>query len=115
MSVKIPNGSTLYIGSTYGASKVMSVVTNAAEAVATLEASHGVVANDILVVTSGWSRLNARVLRAKTVSTNDVTLEGFVTTDTTLGIKNVEVDRDSSSTHRLDVTTTVGTITIDKG
>jgi hypothetical protein len=38
-----------------------------------------------------------------------------VTTDTTLGIKNVEVDRDSSSTHRLDVTTTVGTITIDKG
>jgi hypothetical protein len=38
-----------------------------------------------------------------------------VTTDTTLGIKNVEVDRDSSSTHRLDVTTTVGTITIDTG
>ena len=38
-----------------------------------------------------------------------------VTTDTTLGIKNVEVDRDSSSMHRLDVTTTVGTITIDKG
>jgi Putative adhesin len=38
-----------------------------------------------------------------------------VTTDTTVGIKNVEVDQDSSSTHRLDVTTTVGTITIDKG
>ena len=38
-----------------------------------------------------------------------------VTTDTTVGIKNVEVDQDSLSTHRLDVTTTVGTITIDKG
>lgn len=38
-----------------------------------------------------------------------------VTTDTTVGIKNVEVEQDSSSTHRLDVTTTVGAITIDKG
>ena len=38
-----------------------------------------------------------------------------VTTDTTVGIKNIEVEQDSSSTHRLDVTTTVGTITIDKG
>ncbi len=38
-----------------------------------------------------------------------------VTTDTTVGMKNVKVDQDSSSTHRLDVTTTVGAITIDKG
>jgi hypothetical protein len=38
-----------------------------------------------------------------------------VTTDTTVGIKNVEGEQDSSSTHRLDVTTTVGAITIDKG
>jgi hypothetical protein len=38
-----------------------------------------------------------------------------VTTDTTVGIKNVKVDQDSSSTHRLDVTTTVGAIRIEKG
>jgi Putative adhesin len=38
-----------------------------------------------------------------------------VTTDTTVGIKNVKVDQDSSSTHRLDVTTTVGAIAIEKG
>jgi hypothetical protein len=38
-----------------------------------------------------------------------------VTTDTTVGLTDVKVDRDASSTHRLDVTTTVGTITIDKG
>ena len=38
-----------------------------------------------------------------------------VTTDTTVGIKNVDVDQDSSSSHRLDVTTTIGAITINKG
>jgi hypothetical protein len=38
-----------------------------------------------------------------------------VTTDTTVGIKNVKVDQDPSSTHRLDVTTTVGAITIENG
>lgn len=38
-----------------------------------------------------------------------------VTTDTTVGIKNVDVDQDPSSSHRLDVTTTVGAITINKG
>lgn len=38
-----------------------------------------------------------------------------VSTDTTLGVANVQVDRDSSSTHRLDLSTTVGAITVDKG
>ena len=38
-----------------------------------------------------------------------------ITTDTTVGIKNVKVDQDSSSAHRLDVTTTLGAITIENG
>ena len=73
---------TVSIASTYGTTKVMSAITNAAEAVATLEASHGVIANDILELTSGWQRGTNRILRAKTVSTNDVTLEGFNTSST---------------------------------
>jgi hypothetical protein len=83
MSVSLPNGATVAIASTYGASKTMSALSNANPAVATLEASHGVIVNDILVVTSGWSRLNGRVLRASAVATNDVSLEGFNSTSTT--------------------------------
>ncbi len=33
-------------------------------------------------MTSGWGRLNGRLVRAKTVATNDVTLEGVNTTST---------------------------------
>lgn len=84
MSVYLPNGSTIHIASGYGAEKDMTAVTNATEAVATFEASHGVVEGDFIEVTSGWSRLNNRIIRAGTVSTNDVNLEGFNTTSTTL-------------------------------
>ena len=69
---------------TYGTSKNMTAITNAAEAVATLEASHGVAAGDYVELTSGWGRLNGRIVRAKTVATNDVTLDGINTTNTTL-------------------------------
>lgn len=84
MGVKLPNGSTVSIASTFGSTKTMSAISNAAEAVATLEASHGVVENDIIeIYTSGWSRLNGRVVRADSVSTNDVTLEDINTASTT--------------------------------
>ena len=38
-----------------------------------------------------------------------------VTTDTTIGEQHVEVNRNSSSPHRINVSTTVGSITISKG
>lgn len=84
MGVKLPNGATVAIASGYGASKTMSVLTNAATAVATLEASHGVVLGDFIEVTSGWSRLTDKIVKAGTVSTNDVQLSGIVTTSTTI-------------------------------
>lgn len=83
MSVSLPNGSIVSIAATYGAIKVMSAVSNANPAVATLEASHGVIVNDILEVTSGWSRLTDRIVRASVVSVNDVSLEGINATSTT--------------------------------
>jgi hypothetical protein len=83
MAVQIPNGAIWSIASTMGAQKTMSAITNATQGVATLEASHGVIANDILVVTSGWSKLNGRVVRAESVSTNDVTLDDINTSSTT--------------------------------
>jgi hypothetical protein len=84
ISVRLPNGSLVYIASGYGASKSMTVLTNAAEAVATLEASHGVVENDYLEVTSGWSRLTNKIVRADSVNVNDVTFEDIDTSSTTI-------------------------------
>lgn len=83
MSASLPNGTVISIASAYGVAKTMSALTNAAEAVATLEASHGVIVGDILEVTSGWELLTGRIARAKTVATNDVTLESIITTSTT--------------------------------
>lgn len=83
MTARLPNGSTVSIASAYGTTKAMSAISNATEAVSTLEASHGVIVTDIVEVTTAWSRLNGRIARAKTVATNDVTLEGINTSSTT--------------------------------
>lgn len=84
MAVSLPNGATISIGSTYGATKTLSAFSNANPGVATLEASHGIVVSDIFEVTSGWSRANGNVYRASAVSTNDVSVEGLNTSSTTL-------------------------------
>lgn len=84
MAASLPNGSIISIASAYGAVKAMSALSNASEGVATLEASHGVVVGDVVEITSGWSKLNGRIARAKAVDTNDVTLEGINTSSTQL-------------------------------
>ena len=83
MAVTNATGTIVAIASTYAASSNMTAITNATEAVATLAAAHGVVVGDYLEVTSGWDRLNARIVRAKTVATNDITFETINTTSTT--------------------------------
>jgi hypothetical protein len=83
MSVSLPNGATISIGSTYGAAKTVSAASNANPCIVTLEASHGVIVGDIFEWTSGWSRANGNVYRAASVSTNDIGVEGLNTTSTT--------------------------------
>jgi hypothetical protein len=83
MAITLTTGTVLAIASTYGASVTMSAITNATEAVATLAAGHSVVVGDYLEVTSGWGRLDKRIVRAKTVATNDITFEGINTSSTT--------------------------------
>jgi hypothetical protein len=79
MSVSLPNGAIVAMASGYGSVKAMSAVSNANPAIATLEASHGVVAGDFLEVTSGWSRLTDKIVKAGTPSTNDIPLLGIDT------------------------------------
>lgn len=84
MSISLPNGALVAIASGYGAAKTMSALSNANPGVATLEASHGVIVNDVIEVTSGWSRLTDKVVRVSAVSTNDVSLEGQDTSLTSI-------------------------------
>jgi hypothetical protein len=84
MAVTLPNGALVAIASGYATARAMSAVTNADPAVATLEASHGIVTGDYIEVTSGWSRLTDKVVKAGTVATNDVPLLGIDTTATSI-------------------------------
>ena len=81
--ITLSTGVSLAIAKVYGSSVNMTALTNAAEAVATLAAGHACVVGDFLEVTSGWGLLDKRVVRVKTVATNDVTFEGINTADTT--------------------------------
>ena len=58
-----------------------SSVTNASEAVATSTA-HGYSNGDIVIMYSGWGRLNKRAFRIKSVATDTFVLEGCDTTNT---------------------------------
>lgn len=84
MSVSLPNGALVAIASGYGPLKSMSAVSNANPAVATLEAAHGISTGEYMEVTSGWSRLTDKIVRAGTVATNDVPLLGIDTTLTSI-------------------------------
>lgn len=87
MAKTLATGSQFAIASAYGTAKVFSSITNAAEAVASFAADPSLAAGDIVEVTSGWGRLDKRVVRVKTVTGTGpylVTLEGVNTTDTNL-------------------------------
>lgn len=84
MAVSLPNGALVYIASGYGVAKTMSAVTNANPGVATLEAAHDIIEGDFIEVTSGWSRLSDKIVRAGTVTTNDVVLDEYDTSLTSI-------------------------------
>lgn len=82
MAVSLPNGATVAVASAYGSDVTISAITNANPAVATATA-HGLVAGDIIEVTSGWSKLNGKLVRVGTVAdANTFELEGINSTST---------------------------------
>ena len=74
---------TLALATTYAAADTVSAVTNADPAVATTSGSHGITTGNFLEVTSGWSRLNNRIVRAASASGTTVTYEGYDSSNTT--------------------------------
>lgn len=83
MAAQLPDGATVLIATTYGSAKPVSAVTNASPAVATSTA-HGLSNGALVLVASGWSRLNARVLRLASVATNAASFEGFDSSSTSV-------------------------------
>lgn len=84
MAVKYSTGSTYSIAQTYGATLTVSAASNAAECVLTLTDASTIAVNDIVEFTnSGWERAAGRIFRVKAKSTNDITLEGFDTSNAT--------------------------------
>lgn len=84
MSIISARGAVLNLGSLPGTAKNMTAITNATAAVATLETGHGVVVGDYVYIRSGWAQLDKRIARASAVASNDVTLEGIDTSDTSV-------------------------------
>lgn len=79
---QVPTGATFYVASTIAAAKTVTAVTNASEAVVSSTA-HGYSNGDVVIMYSGWGRLNKRAFRIKSVTTDAFTLEGADTTNTT--------------------------------
>lgn len=81
MSVKLPNGAIVSIASERGEAINFTAITNANPAVATAT-GHGLSKGDIVSVTSGWNRINDKVVRVGEVTDDTFELDGIDTTDT---------------------------------
>ncbi|MBK5541505.1 phage tail protein [Pseudomonas sp. TH05] len=81
MGYKIPNGGTFQHAATYEAALPFTAISNAAEAVATVVGAD-LDAGDIVLITSGWSKLDNKVVRVKAATAAAITLEGIDTADT---------------------------------
>ncbi|MBF6029675.1 phage tail protein [Pseudomonas sp. P115] len=81
MGYKLPNGGTFQHAATYAAALAFATISNATEAVATVVGGT-LAAGDIVLLTSGWSKLDSKVVRVKAATAIAITLEGIDTSDT---------------------------------
>lgn len=77
----LPSGTILAVATAFAAAKTVSGISNAAEAVVSCTA-HGYSVGDIVQLYSGWTRLNRRAVRVKSVLTDSFVAEAIDTTNT---------------------------------
>jgi len=77
----VPTGTIYSIATVFAAAKTVTAVSNAAEASVSCTA-HGFSVGDIVQIFSGWGRLNRRVVRVKSATTDAFVAEGINTTNT---------------------------------
>lgn len=80
---RTPTGTIHSVATVLAGSKTITGITNAAEAVVS-SVAHGYSAGDIVLVFSGWGRLNFRAFRVKTALADSFVLEGANTSNTEL-------------------------------
>lgn len=80
MAVKLPNGATVHIATALAAEKKVTAASNAGEAVLTATA-HGFANGDLVLLTSGWGKLNERVFQIADVKADTFKLVGVDTTN----------------------------------
>lgn len=80
MAFTLPNGSTIDLASSYSAEVEVESISNANPAVATAPA-HGFAEGDIVLLTSGWSKITNRAFRVGAVTTDTFVVEGVDSTD----------------------------------
>ena len=83
MTARLPDGAIVSIATTMGTAKTVSAITNAATGVAT-STSHGFTDGDLVIMSSGWSNLDNRIVRVDNSATNAFDIEGIDTSSTTL-------------------------------
>jgi len=83
MAYRLPNGSTMEIGATYGTAVAVTAVTNANPAVVTA-AGHGLDEGDVVVFTTGWTRLNDRLFRVVNPTADTFQLEAVDTSNASI-------------------------------
>ena len=83
MGYKIPNGGYFQHAATYDAVLPFTALSNAAEAVATVTGA-SLSPGDIVLLSSGWNKLDNKVVRVKAATATAITLEGIDTADVLL-------------------------------
>jgi len=83
MGYKLPNGGYYQVAATYDAVLPFSALSNATEAVATVTGA-SLAVGDIVLLSSGWSKLDNKVVRVKAATATAITLEGIDTSDVIL-------------------------------
>lgn len=83
MAARLPDGAIVSLATTYGSADTVSAISNANPGVATATA-HGLNNGDVVLMTSGWSNLNERIVRVASSAINTFALEGIDTSSTTL-------------------------------
>lgn len=86
MPIISARGAAFDIAATFGTTVTVTAATNVASSVVTVGAGHGATVGDFVEILTGagWQRAEGRIFRVSVVSTNDLTFEGFDTTNTSL-------------------------------
>lgn len=82
MAITLPNGALVNVASGIGSPIATTAVSNATEAVFTV--ANTFVAGDYVIVSSGWSRLNDKVVRVKSPTSTQFVAEGYDTSNTAI-------------------------------